>query len=253
MVPNTTTQEVSLGTPPDNCTEGLSPEAFYNAHMPVPKECFPAGIANLNAVAPFMGNHYVNLAEPVVAAFGKGKPQPSLWVEPSFIVGGWKGQIVFLEPMVRQLTLENLVKNANRTCYTPIIPAEMTNAGYYPTRFCIDTTTPGSIKVEMDTFKLQSAPGCNGTDYAPMSYIDALPAPPNAPPLPAVCKAPLGKPMAMAPGPSSSSSPGSSPSRPSSPGASPSSPSTPASSAKVPSFGLTALIAGAAAVGMRLV
>ena len=79
MVPNTTTQEVALGTPPDVCTEGLSPEAFYNAHMPIPQACFPNGLANINAVAPYMGNHYVNMAEPVVVAFGKGAPDPSLW------------------------------------------------------------------------------------------------------------------------------------------------------------------------------
>jgi hypothetical protein len=154
--------------------------------------------------------------------------------------------LLFLLQMVRQLTLEELVKNATRTCYTPVIPTEMTNAGYYPTRFCIDTTTPGSIKVEMDKFELQATPGCNGTDYAPMSYINALPPPPNADPLPANCKAIMGGPVAMAPGGAPSSAPSGSPSS-----SSPSSSSSPASFAlkAVASVGFTtALVAGVAGV-----
>ena len=112
--------------------------------------------------------------------------------------------------MVRILDLENLVKNATRNCYTPVIPAEMTNPGYYPTQFCIDTTTPGSIKVDMENFNFQATPGCNGTDYSQMSYIDAMPPPPNAPPLPAACKAPMStKSVAPAAGPAAS--PGSPP------------------------------------------
>ena len=58
IAPETLKQEITPGTPPEVCTEGTSPETFYNAHMPQPKECFPDGIANLNAVAPFMVNYY---------------------------------------------------------------------------------------------------------------------------------------------------------------------------------------------------
>lgn len=87
IAPEALKQEITPGTPPEVCTEGTAPETFTNAHMPIPQECFPDGIANLNAVAPYMGNHYINLQEPVIQASMNGTPNPAVWVDPSFIVG----------------------------------------------------------------------------------------------------------------------------------------------------------------------
>jgi hypothetical protein len=106
-----------------------------------------------------------------------------------------------------------------------VLPPEYSEPGFYPTQFCVDGTTPGVIRVEMDTFEFQAVPGCTSTDYAPMSYITAMPPPPGAPPLPEVCKAPLpvgaGGPR-PAPAPTPGKSPPVTPKPPAvSPGASP--------------------------------
>ena len=123
------------------------------------------------------------------------------------------------------------------------IPAEFSDAGFYPTQFCVDATTPGSINVEMDTFVQQNEPGCNGTDYAPMSYITAVPPPPNTT-LPEFCIAPLPGNMTEAPAPAPASSSSPSPSPSSKPPSSPAPTTAPASWAVAPSLALVALLGG---------
>jgi hypothetical protein len=83
-----------------------------------------------------------------------------------------------------------------------VVPTEYAKPGFYPTRYCIDATTPGKVRIEVDTFVEQKAAGCKDADeYDPMSYIDAMPPAPNALPLPNVCKVLLNpeKSIAMAP------------------------------------------------------
>ena len=172
------------------CTEGLSPESFYKANTPVPEGCFPQGFANLNAVAPFMGNHYILLDEPVVAAAASGNPDPTLWTDPSFIIGGYDGKITFLEPMIRVTQLQDLAEADGSQCFTPKVPDEYSNAGFYPSTFCVNTTDD-SMSISMGGFSYQEA-GCpEGTEMDQFSYINALPPPPGTPELPDYCKAPL--------------------------------------------------------------
>ncbi|KAI8109387.1 hypothetical protein M9434_000671 [Picochlorum sp. BPE23] len=175
------------------CTEGLSAESFYKANVPVPAACFPKGYANLNAVAPFMGNHYVFLKDPVIDALFKGAPNASLWNDPAFIMGGYDGDIVFYEPMVRITTLGDLVdQNQGKKCYSPSVPTEFTNSGYYPSAFCLNVVDNETLVVTLEDMTLQENQGCTDqSELAEMSYINALPPPPGTPPLPEYCKAPL--------------------------------------------------------------
>ena len=219
MVPNTTVMNITLGEPGRMCTEGTSPDTFYTANLPVPTACFPAGYANALALAPMMGNHYINLSEPQVEALMAGKPNVSLWVEPSFIVGGWSGEVIFLEPMVRQTYIQTALQKPSRTCWEPSLPKEFLNASNYPKQFCIDTTKNGTVRVEMDMFGTQAKPGCAGSDYAYLSYFTALPPPPNSAPLPSYCMAPFPANFtapgpAMGPGPGPAPAPGAMPKMP---------------------------------------
>ena len=163
----------------------------------MPEGCFPDGYANLNAVAPFMGNHYIKLDEPVIAAALGGAPDPSLWNNTSFIVGGYDGAITFLEPMVPRSTLEDLVQKAVKLdadvgllteCTKATTPAQYPRSGFYPTSFCI-ASSPTSALIYMKDFEYVEA-GC-GKELARNSFINAFPPPPGTPPLPAYCKAPL--------------------------------------------------------------
>lgn len=180
------------------CTEGLSPASFFKANTPVPEGCFPGGYANLNAVAPFMGNHYIKLDEPVVAAAAAGSPDPSLWVDPAFIVGGYDGVITFLEPMVTRKQIQDIVMDSTMDedpdawapqCYKTSVPAQYPSSGYYPRSFCLESDGNTSFLVYMTDFEWVEG-GC-GEEMDRMSYINALPPPPGTPALPAYCKAPL--------------------------------------------------------------
>jgi hypothetical protein len=174
------------------CTEGLSPESFYKANTPVPAACFPDGYANLNAVAPFMGNHYVFLEDPVIAALLKGAPNGSLWKDTAFIMGGYDGQIAFFEPMVRITTIGDLIdQGGEKKCQTPSVPKEYPNPGYYPTSFCLEIVGNDTLVVTLEGMTQQEGTGCGEDVYADASYVNAFPAPPGTPPLPDYCKAPL--------------------------------------------------------------
>lgn len=177
------------------CTEGLSVESFAKANTPIPETCFPEGYANLNAVAPFMGNHYVPLAEPVVAAALSGKPDPKLWEDPSWILGGYNGEITFLEPMVKRKFLQDMVAsylegNGTEILYAKnvTVPREYPDAGYHATSFSIRVDSPETMWISLGNFQVQESSGCAPTDSkAPMSYLDWAPPPPDAPPLPEAC------------------------------------------------------------------
>lgn len=177
------------------CTEGLSVESFAKANIPIPEKCFPEGYANLNAVAPFMGNHYVPLDEPVVAAALSGKPDSKLWEDPSWIVGGYDGKITFLEPMVKRQFLQDMVAsylegNGTQVLYAKsvTVPQEYPEPGYHATSFSIRIDSPETMWIELENFQLQESSGCAPTDpKAPMSYLDWAPPPPDAPPLPEAC------------------------------------------------------------------
>jgi len=145
-----------------------------------------------------MGNHYIKLDEPVVAAALGGAPDPSLWTNTSFIVGGYDGAITFLEPMVPLSTLQDLVQKAATydsnveglfECTKATTPAQYPRSGFYPTSFCLASSDSPSFIIYMTDFEYVEA-GC-GKEPAKNSYINAFPPPPGTPPLPAYCKAPL--------------------------------------------------------------
>ena len=178
------------------CTEGLNVESFAKANTPIPEMCFPEGYANLNAVAPFMGNHYIQLAEPVIAAALSGKPDKSLWEDPSWIMGGYDGEITFLEPMVKRKFLQDMVAsylegNGTEKLYYAgdvTVPREYPDPGYHATSFSIRIESPETMWVSLGDFTLQESSGCAPTDpKAPTSYLDWAPPPPDAPPLPEAC------------------------------------------------------------------
>jgi hypothetical protein len=165
---------------PGPCT-GLSVESYAAAHEPVPSQCFPSdGFANINAVAPLMGNHYVKMDAPEMVAFateGNGVPA---WNE-TWIWGSDAGKITFFEVMVKRAYL---LREPSFCSPIPGLPSEFAIAGYKPSTYCI-VSTDNATMVELRDFKWYAA-GCKGNDYAPASYMTL---PPGSPPLSAECDA----------------------------------------------------------------
>ena len=79
---------------------------------------------NVDAVAPAMGNHLVDLSGPEF----KGEKFTRTW-----ITGVYDGRVTFLEEMV---TREYLLSRPN-ACFPLKSPAAVAISGYYPTRSCI--------------------------------------------------------------------------------------------------------------------
>lgn len=99
-------------------------DQFARARIPVPAAYMHADFKDVEAVAPAMGNHLVDLTAPEF----KGVPFTRTW-----IYGAYEGRVTFYEEMV---TLEYL-KAQPDSCFPIKTAAAVATTGYYPTRSCI--------------------------------------------------------------------------------------------------------------------
>jgi hypothetical protein len=125
--------------------EFVSCENFRIATKPIPANYMHADFRNVEAVAPAMGNHLVDLTSP---EFNK-QTFTRTW-----IYGVYDGRVTFYEEMV---TREYLLSNP-ATCFPLKSPAAVAVKGYYPTQSCIryrrDTN---EHTVSMEGFVLREA------------------------------------------------------------------------------------------------
>ncbi|MGD2068655.1 MAG: hypothetical protein PVI57_08295 [Gemmatimonadota bacterium] len=120
-----TRNSIDLGT----CGLLMDCGDFVTATAPIPPQYMPAGYMSLGAAEAFMGDHLVNLADPVFS----GAPFTEV-----FIYGGWDGSIAFYEPMITHSWLEGVATGANPGgCTALALPLAWEIAGWYPTEYCI--------------------------------------------------------------------------------------------------------------------
>lgn len=163
---------------------GLSPEAFYAANQPIPEACFPGGKwANMMAVAPYMGNHFLSADAPEIKAAFAGQNGVAAW-NATWIWGGYDGQVTYMEPMIKR---SYLMSKPDECWSIPDSPKEWAIAGYKPSTYCVTSTDTG-VRVELRDFTWFDA-GCMGDQ--PIANA-SLPMPnPEAPPLPPECELPM--------------------------------------------------------------
>jgi len=119
----------ALAIRPGSCA-GVDCTDYRGAVQAVPTQYVPSGYTDIGLVAPFMGNHLVDLTSPE----WNGRPFTR-----TIFVGAYHGRITFLEPMI---TLASLTSEPN-SCSDLRQPASYANAAYYPLRLCThyDETT----------------------------------------------------------------------------------------------------------------
>lgn len=103
--------------------EMLQCDQFERARVPVPSIYVPADFKNVDAAAPAMGNHLIDLT---------GHEFHGGTFDRAWIYGAYDGRITFWEEMV---TLAFLQARPDR-CYDIKTPSAYEVAGYYPTRTC---------------------------------------------------------------------------------------------------------------------
>ena len=115
------------------------------ARKPLPANYIHADFQNVDAVAPAMGNHLVDLTGP---EFGGEQ-----WKH-SFIFGVYDGKITFYEEM---LTRAHLLSQPN-ACDPIKFPPAVGLRGFYPTQSCIryDSAT-GEYTVSLEEFVYREA------------------------------------------------------------------------------------------------
>jgi hypothetical protein len=99
-------------------------DQFALARQPVPAGHVPPDFKDVEAVAPAMGNHLID----VTASEFHGVPFTRTW-----IYGVYAGRVTFYEEMV---TVKYLESRPDR-CFPIKSPAMVAQSGYYPTRSCI--------------------------------------------------------------------------------------------------------------------
>lgn len=120
-------------------------DQFEKAKLPLPANYMHPDFKDVDAVAPAMGNHLVDLTAPQF----HGVPFTRTW-----IYGSYGGRVTFFEEMV---TLKYLKSTVN-TCF-PIkaLPA-VAITGYYPTQSCIrHNKNKTEYTVSMEAFQLRKA------------------------------------------------------------------------------------------------
>lgn len=99
-------------------------DQFARARMPVPAAYMHADFKDVEAVAPAMGNHLVDVTSPEFS----GTPFTRTW-----IYGAYEGRVTFYEEMV---TLAYMKSQPDR-CFPIKAAAAVAISGYYPTQSCI--------------------------------------------------------------------------------------------------------------------
>ncbi len=120
-------------------------DQFEVATRPVPSNYVHPDFQNVDAAAPAMGNHLIDMTSPEL----HGKLFDRTW-----IFGAYDGRITFWEEMV---TLDYLNTRPN-VCYDIKTPPAVAVTGYYPTQSCfrVDATT-GEISVSIEGFEPREA------------------------------------------------------------------------------------------------
>lgn len=135
---------------PGTCgPENVRCDQFKLATRPLPSNYMHADFTNVNAVAPAMGNHLVDLTSPEF----NGKKFTQTW-----IYGVYDGRVTFYEEM---LTREYLLGRPT-ACFPLKSPPAVGVRGYYPTQHCIRYLPQSNeYTVSMENFVLReaSAPG----------------------------------------------------------------------------------------------
>jgi len=120
-------------------------DQFERAKKPLPANYIHPDYKDVDAVAPAMGNHLIDLTGP---EFNGGK-----W-ERNWIFGVYDGKITFYEEM---LTLEYLKSQPN-TCNPIKSPAAVGLSGFYPSKSCIRyDATNDEYTVSMEAFVFREA------------------------------------------------------------------------------------------------
>lgn len=123
-------------------------DQFERAIRPVPSNYIHPDFKNVDAAAPAMGNHLVDLT----AKEFQGEVFDRTW-----IYGSYDGRITFWEEMV---TRDYLAGRPN-TCFDIKTPAAVEIAGYYPTKSCFRTnaeTNEVSVGIEDFVYREPSPP-----------------------------------------------------------------------------------------------
>ncbi len=121
-------------------------EAFATAKQPLPTDLMHPDFADVDAVAPAMGNHLIDLT----GREFNGEPFTRTW-----IYGIYGGRVTFYEEMV---TLAYLLKPAPDACAPIKSPPAVAVAGYYPTERCVRYEAgANAYVVAMDGFVYREA------------------------------------------------------------------------------------------------
>lgn len=128
---------------------GLACDDFAKAIEPVPPQFMPQNYLNVGSVVPYMGNHLVDVTDPVFY----GGPFTK-----TFLYGAYEGKITFYEPMITRAYLEE--KPTSETgCTVMKLPPAYAVSGYYPTRQCtVYDQATGNMRVTLDQFVWRDAP-----------------------------------------------------------------------------------------------
>ena len=105
----------------------------------------PTDFKDVEAVAPAMGNHYVDLTAPEF----RGTPFTRTW-----IYGAYDGRVTFYEEMV---TLDHMKATAE-ACYPIKAAPAVAQAGRYPTRSCLrQVKGEPAYTVSLESFETRPA------------------------------------------------------------------------------------------------
>lgn len=120
-------------------------DQYERGKIPLPTNYIHPDFQDVDAVAPAMGNHLIDVTGP---EFNGGK-----W-ERNFIFGTYDGRVTFYEEM---LTLEYLNSEPDK-CYDIKSPEAVGLSGFYPTQSCVryDAAT-GERTVSMEQFVYREA------------------------------------------------------------------------------------------------
>ena len=128
--------------------EFIQCDQFELARKPLPGNFMHADFQNVDAVAPAMGNHLIDLTGPEFTG--------EQW-QRSFIFGIYDGKITFYEEM---LTRAHLLSQPN-ACNPIKSPPAVGLSGFYPTQSCIrydSVTGDYTVSIEEFVYREASAP-----------------------------------------------------------------------------------------------
>jgi hypothetical protein len=120
-------------------------DQFTRARLPVPANYMHPDFKDVEAVAPAMGNHLIDLTAPEF----RGVPFTRTW-----IYGTNEGRVTFYEEMVTVAFLKSLPD----TCFPIKTAAAVASAGRYPSKSCVRYVKDRSeYTVSLEGFELRQA------------------------------------------------------------------------------------------------